>query len=47
VSVRKRTLIRQAMALTDTRWDFEPRFDPAKGITDQYLPGGSLAEIPR
>jgi choline-sulfatase len=47
VSVRKRTLIGQAMALTDTRWDFEPRFDPAKGITDQYLPGGSLAEIPR
>jgi choline-sulfatase len=46
-SVRKRTLISQAMALTDTRWDIEPRFDPARGITDQYLPGGSLAEIPR
>jgi choline-sulfatase len=46
-SVRKRTLIRQAMTLTDTRWDFEPHFDPTKGITDQYLPGAGRAEIPR
>jgi choline-sulfatase len=46
-SVHKRMLVKRAMALTGTRWDAEPRFDPAKGITDQYLPGTALAEIPR
>jgi choline-sulfatase len=46
-SVCRRTLVGQAMALAGTRWDFEPRLDPAKGITDQYLPGKGLAEIPR
>jgi choline-sulfatase len=46
-SVRKRTLVRGAMKLTGTRWDVEPRFDPALGISDQYLPGKSLSEIPR
>ena len=46
-SVRKRDLIRRAMGITGTRWDVEPRFDPAQGITDQYLPGTRLAEIPR
>jgi choline-sulfatase len=37
-SIQKRALIKQAMQSTTTRWDAEPRFDPAKGITDQYLP---------
>jgi choline-sulfatase len=46
-SVRKRTLIKRAMESTHTRWDVEPRFDPTKGITDQYLSGKSLADIPR
>jgi choline-sulfatase len=46
-SVRKRALIRGAMEITGTRWDVEPRFDPVKGIIDQYLAGTSLAEIPR
>lgn len=46
-SVRKRTLIKRAMEITNTRWDVEPRFDPTKGVVDQYLPGMSLADIPR
>jgi choline-sulfatase len=46
-SVRKRTLIKRAMESTHTRWDVEPRFDPTKGITDQYLSGKSLTDIPR
>jgi|Deesub1362A_J573_1020465.scaffolds.fasta_scaffold07033_2 choline-sulfatase len=46
-SVRKRALIRRAMEITQTRWDFEPRFDPTKGILDQYLAGGSVDHIPR
>ena len=46
-SVRKRTLVKRAMDISGTRWDVEPRFDPTKGITDQYLPGKSLADIPR
>jgi hypothetical protein len=46
-SVRKRTLIKGAMEISGTRWDVEPRFDPTKGITDQYLLGKSLADIPR
>ena len=46
-SVRKRTLIKQAMEITGTRWDVEPRFDPTVAITDQYLPGKSLSDIPR
>ena len=46
-SVRKRTLIRRAMEITGTRWDVEPRFDATKGITDQYLWGKNLANIPR
>lgn len=46
-SVRKRTLVKRAMEITGTRWDIEPRFDPSQGITDQYLPGKSLADIPR
>jgi choline-sulfatase len=46
-SVRKRDLIKRAMGITGTRWDVEPRFDPTKGVTDQYLPGTRLAEIPR
>ncbi|HIC88875.1 MAG TPA: choline-sulfatase [Anaerolineae bacterium] len=37
-SVRKRALIKQAMAITHTRWDVEPRFDPTRSITGQYLP---------
>jgi choline-sulfatase len=37
-SIQKRTLIRRAMDTGHTRWDVEPRFDPAKDITDQYLP---------
>ncbi|MCI0475836.1 MAG: hypothetical protein L0Y55_06275 [Anaerolineales bacterium] len=40
-------LIKRAMEMTATRWDFEPRFDPTTGITDQYLPGTGTAEIPR
>jgi choline-sulfatase len=46
-SVRKRTLIKRAMETSGTRWDVEPRFDPTKGVTDQYLSGKSLADIPR
>ena len=46
-SVRKRKVIKKAMAMTGTRWDFEPRFDPAKGVLDQYLSGRDLDEIPR
>jgi choline-sulfatase len=38
-SIQKRTLVRQAMDIGHTRWDVEPRFDPVKDITDQYLPG--------
>lgn len=38
-SVRKRTLVRRAMQVTGTHWDAEPRFDPTKRVTDQYLPG--------
>jgi choline-sulfatase len=46
-SVRKRTLIKRAMETTGTRWDVEPRFDPTRRISDQYLPGASLSNIPR
>ncbi len=46
-SVQKRTLVKRAMEISGTRWDVEPRFDPTKGITDQYLSGKSLADIPR
>jgi choline-sulfatase len=46
-SVRKRALVKRAMQITGTRWDVEPRFDPTKGITDQYLPDAKLADIPR
>jgi choline-sulfatase len=46
-SVQKRTLVKRAMEISDTRWDAEPYFDPTKGITDQYLDGKSLADIPR
>ena len=27
-SISRRTLIRDAMRINDTRWDVEPRFDP-------------------
>jgi len=46
-SVRKRALIKRAMEITHTRWDVEPRFDPTKGILDQYLAGRSVDHIPR
>ena len=46
-SARKRALLKRAMEISGTRWDVEPRFDPTKGITDQYLSGKSLADIPR
>ena len=46
-SVSRRALIKRAMQITGTRWDVEPRFDPTKGIVDQYLPGTGLADIPR
>jgi choline-sulfatase len=46
-SVRKRALVKRAMQMSGTRWDVEPRFDPTKGITDQYLPDARLADIPR
>lgn len=46
-SVQKRTVIRRAMEISSTRWDVEPRFDATKGITDQYLWGKNLADIPR
>jgi choline-sulfatase len=46
-SVRRRALIKRAMQIAGTRWDVEPRFDPTKGIIDQYLPGTGLADIPR
>ncbi len=38
-SIQKRTLVRRAMDIGHTRWDFEPRFDPTKDIIDQYLSG--------
>ncbi|MBD3307251.1 choline-sulfatase [candidate division KSB3 bacterium] len=46
-SIRKRELIQHAMSITGLRWDIEPRFDPTKGITDQYLLGKGTAEILR
>lgn len=46
-SVKKRQLIDRAMKITITRWDIEPRFDPTKGSTDQYLIGKGTAHIPR
>ena len=47
ISVKRRWLLKRAMKVTNTRWDIEPRFDPNKGITDQYLAGTGTAEIPR
>jgi choline-sulfatase len=46
-SVQKRALVMRAMQITSTRWDFEPRFDPTAGISDRYLPGKRLSDIPR
>jgi len=46
-SVQRRLVLKRAMERTRTRWDYEPRFDPTKGITDQYLPGEGTASIPR
>lgn len=37
-SVRRRWLIKKAMARTDIRWDAEPRFDPSRPVLEQYLP---------
>jgi choline-sulfatase len=37
-SIARRTLIRQAMRATGTRWDAEPRFDALRPIDEQYLP---------
>jgi choline-sulfatase len=47
VSVKRRELVKQAMQLTNTNWDYEPYFDSSKGISDQYLVGEGTAEIPR
>jgi len=47
-SVQKRALVKRAMEITNTRWNVEPRFDPTKGISAQYLPGeGTKDIIPR
>jgi hypothetical protein len=36
--VRKRMMIRRAMAIRGKRWDVEPHFDPTRLVPDQYLP---------
>jgi len=40
-------LVKKAMEGGEICWDIEPRFDPRKGITDQYLPGEGFDTIPR
>jgi choline-sulfatase len=37
-SIRSRRMIREAMRLNNTLWDYEPRFDPNKDAMQQYLP---------
>jgi len=37
-SVRRRQLIREAMARTGTRWDVAPSYDPRRDTLSQYLP---------
>lgn len=37
-SIARRTLIREAMRINETRWDVEPRFNPLRPIDEQYLP---------
>lgn len=36
-SVRRRWLVKDAMDRSGTHWDVEPRFDPARPVTEQYL----------
>jgi choline-sulfatase len=38
-SIRRRTLVHDAMETSGTDWAHEPRFDPTKNILDQYRPG--------
>jgi choline-sulfatase len=38
-SVARRWLLKEAMEKTGVSWDVEPRFDPTKPVTEQYLPG--------
>jgi choline-sulfatase len=37
-SISKRTLVKAAMQINRTSWDVEPRFDPIRPVTEQYLP---------
>jgi len=36
-SIERRKLVDDAMKRNGTRWDYEPRFDPARSLIDQYL----------
>lgn len=46
-SICRRRLVKKAMEGGEICWDIEPKFDPRKGITDQYLPGEGFDTIPR
>jgi choline-sulfatase len=37
VSMRRRWLVKKAMDITSTSWNVEPRFDPTRPISEQYL----------
>jgi choline-sulfatase len=37
-SLRRRAVIKDAMARTSTRWDYAPAFDPNRDALEQYLP---------
>jgi choline-sulfatase len=38
-SIRRRVLAHESMQASGTDWAYEPRFDPAKNVLDQYRPG--------
>lgn len=46
-NIPKKLLIKQAMKLNKTKWDYQPHFNPSKSILAQYLPGDLDDGIPR
>ena len=46
-NIPKKLLINQAMQLNNTKWDYQPYFNPSKTILSQYLPNDLGDNIPR
>jgi len=46
-SIARRLSMKEAMKRAHVTWDYQPQFDPKKGLMDQYLPRSETSTIPR